>query len=525
VIRLESRRSAEDQARPDRRRDLSSSDLLRVAVERGEGILSSSGALVVSTGTFTGRSPDDKFIVDEADSRDAIWWGTVNRPMSGTHFDLLASDVQRHLDAISTFEQHLRVGDDPRYSYPVQLVTEQAWVALFARHLFLEPDDNGHGATQSPPISILHAPAFEADPDRHGTDSSTVIALHVSRRQIVIAGTAYAGEVKKSVFTLMQYLLPIQGVLTMHCSANIGEMGPPTLFFGLSGTGKTTLSNDPVRHLIGDDEHAWTDRGIFNIEGGCYAKTIHLSRRDEPGIFHAVNRRATVLENVPLDPETGEPDFADTSLTENTRAAFPLDVLPNAAPVGRATHPGRIVFLTADASGILPPVSRLTRQQAIVLFLLGFTSKIPGTERGLETPEEVFSPCFGAPFLPLPPNRYAELLAQRIAEHEPSLWLVNTGWTGGSFTTGSRISISHTRTIVRAITEGTIVDASFREDPVFHVMVPESLDDLPAAMLWPRNSWSDPDAYDREAYRLRNAFRAQAETQGIDPAWTTWLRD
>ncbi len=520
---LESRRSAADRSRsnPDGHRDLTSDDLLAAALERGEGVLSSSGAFVVTTGTFTGRSPDDKYVVEDTDSRNAIWWGTVNKPISGRYFDRLAADVQQHLDTKSTFEQHLSVGDDPEFRYPVRLVTERAWVALFARHLFLDPDDSADG---SRPISILHAPGFEADPDRHGTESSTAIVLHVARRQIVIAGTAYAGEVKKAVFTLMQYLLPMRDVLTMHCSANVGTSGSPTLFFGLSGTGKTTLSNDPTRQLVGDDEHAWTDRGIFNIEGGCYAKTIHLSRRHEPGIYAAALHTGTVLENIVLDPATGEPDFADTSLTANTRAAFPLDFLPNAAPVGRTTHPAQIVLLTADASGVLPPVSRLTREQAIALFLLGFTSKIPGTERGLEAPEETFSPCFGAPFLPLPPERYATLLARRIDEHEPSLWLVNTGWSGGSFTTGSRISIAHTRAIVGAITEGTIKDATFRKDPVFHIMVPESLDGIPDSVLRPRDSWNDPDAYDREAYRLRDAFRTQAKTQAIDPAWTGWLQ-
>lgn len=524
---LESHRSTGNHrnAGPHRRIDLASDDLLHEAVDRGEGILSSSGALIVTTGTFTGRSPDDKYVVEEADSRDAIWWGEVNSPLSEGHFDRLVSDVQRHLDATSTFEQHLRVGDDPEYGYPVILVTERAWVALFARHLFLEPTGFSPVAGQPSAISILHAPGFNADPDRHGTQSSPAIVLHVSRRQIVIAGTAYAGEVKKSVFTLMQYLLPMRGVLTMHCSANVGATSSPTLFFGLSGTGKTTLSNDPARQLIGDDEHAWTDRGIFNIEDGCYAKTIDLSERDEPGIFRAAHHPATVLENVVLDPATGEPDFTDTSLTENARAAFPLDVLPNAAPVVRATHPRQLVLLTADASGVLPPVSRLTREQAIALFLLGFTSKIPGTERGLEAPEATFSPCFGAPFLPLPPDRYADLLAQRIDEHRPSLWLVNTGWTGGSFATGSRISIAHTRAIVRAITEGTIENATFREDPVFHLMVPESVDDIPASVLRPRDLWRDPDAYDREANRLRDGFRTQAETQNIDPALTGWLRD
>jgi phosphoenolpyruvate carboxykinase (ATP) len=492
--------------------------LLNAAIEAGEGQLSASGALAVNTGVFTGRSPKDKFIVDEAGSRDAIWWGSVNPPMPEASFDLLLDDVEAHLGERHVWRQELATGADRRYRYAVRLTTERAWVALFARHLFIVPEA---GAAASRPITVLHAPSFEADPARHGTRTSTVIAIHPTRRIIVIGGTAYAGEVKKSVFTLMQYLLPERDVATMHCSANIDEAGETTLFFGLSGTGKTTLSNDPRFRLVGDDEHGWSEDGVFNLEGGCYAKTIHLSAAAEPGIFAATNRAGTVLENVVLDA-LDEPDF-DTSLTENTRSAFSIEAIPGAVVSGLAPHPTRIVLLTADASGVLPPVARLTREQAIGLFLLGFTSKVAGTERGLTEPEMTFSAAFGSPFLPLPPQRYADLLAHRIDTHQPSLWLVNTGWIGGSADSGTRISIDHTRSIVQAIADGSLNHASFVDDPVFGLAVPDHVDDIPDEALYPRQAWDDPAAFDRQARKLREAFRKQAASMEIAPAWSQWL--
>jgi phosphoenolpyruvate carboxykinase (ATP) len=502
--------------------DLDGRTLLEHAVARGEGNLTATGALAVTTGAFTGRSPKDKYVVDEPSSRDAIWWGEVNQRMPEHRFDDLLASVEAYLGRHETWTQRLAVGADRQYRYPVNLTTERAWVALFARHLFIVPGDDGDRG-DARPIRILHAPGYRVSADVLGTRSATVIALHPQRRTIVITGTEYAGEVKKSVFTLMNYLLPRRGVATMHCSANVGADGSPTLFFGLSGTGKTTLSNDPERQLIGDDEHGWSDNGIFNLEGGSYAKTINLSEADEPGIYAASGHEGTVLENVLLDTDTNLPNYADGSLTENTRAAFSLDVLPNAAAESVAGHPDHIVFLTADATGVLPPVARLTREQAIAMFLLGFTSKVAGTERGLTEPEATFSPCFGAPFLPLPPEAYADLLAAKIDAHDPTLWLVNTGWTGGSYSTGERISIAHTRALVRAITGNALDGVETAPEPVFGLAVPVSIPGVPDGVLHPRDAWGDPAAYDAAAAKLRDAFRDRAAEQGIDAAWTGWL--
>lgn len=506
--------------------DLPVRDLLGAAVDRGEGLRTASGALIVQTGAFTGRSPDDKFVVDEPLSSDAIWWGPVNQRMRGEAFGRLLMDVRQHLCQRAGFRQDLRVGADPAFQIPVHLTTERAWAALFARHLFIIPGSGVELGTTATPITILHAPSFKAEPRRHATNGSTVIAIHPSQRVIVIAGTEYAGEIKKSVFTLMQYILPRNDVFTMHCSANIGQTGgEPTLFFGLSGTGKTTLSNDPDRQLIGDDEHAWSDRGIFNLEGGCYAKTIDLSSTDEPSIYRATQHEGTVFENVAIDPDTMMPEFSDASRTENTRAAFPLSYLKNAAPSGTAGHPGQIVLLTADATGVLPPVSRLSREQAVTMFLLGFTSKVGGTERGVDAPEQTFSPCFGAPFLMLPPQVYARMFMDRVDTHQPSLWLVNTGWTGGSFTTGHRISIALTRSIVRAITSGELDHVATWQDPAFNLAVPVSITGVPDEALRPRDAWAEPESYDQQASLLKSAFRDQASVQEIDADWTAWLAE
>ncbi len=502
--------------------DVDDRRLLEMAAARGEGTLTAYDSLAVTTGKFTGRSPRDKYIVDERSSRDAIWWGAVNQRMPEYRFDELLDSVEAYLKRRTTVAQHLAVGADPDWRYPVDLTTERAWVALFARHLFIVPGEDGDRGREQP-IRILHAPGYRVCADVFGSRSSTVIAIHPGRRTIVITGTEYAGEVKKSVFTLLNYLLPLRGVATMHCSANVGGNGSATIFFGLSGTGKTTLSNDPDRQLIGDDEHGWSDDGIFNIEGGCYAKTIHLSRETEPGIHAATNHIGTVLENVAIDPESNMPDFDDASFTENTRAAYSLDVLPNAAPRRVAGHPRNIVLLTADATGVLPPVARLTRDQAIAMYLLGFTSKVAGTERGLTEPEQTFSPCFGGPFLPLPPERYADLLAAKIDEHAPALWLVNTGWSGGSFTTGHRISIAHTRELVRAITDDALAGAETTSEPAFGLDVPAHVPGVPDDVLRPRDAWDDPAAYDAAATKLREAFRRRAEEQGIDPDLLGWL--
>jgi phosphoenolpyruvate carboxykinase (ATP) len=494
--------------------------LLAAALAGGEGALTGTGAFAVRTGAFTGRSPQDKYVVDEPGSRSAIWWGEVNQPMPEEAFDRLLAEVSDYLDERQGWRQVLATGADPLYQYPVHLTTERAWVALFARHLFIVPSGEPSGAY---PITVLHAPGYQVDAAAFGTRSSTVIALHPTRRIIVIAGTEYAGEVKKAVFTLMQYLLPMRDVATMHCSTSIDEAGEATLFFGLSGTGKTTLSNDPRFRLVGDDEHGWSDAGVFNLEGGCYAKTINLSPVAEPGIYAATLRAGTVLENVVIDAQ-GRPDFDDDALTENTRSAFPIAAVPEAVTSGMAPHPARLVLLTADASGVLPPVARLTRNQALVLFLLGFTSKVAGTERGLTEPEMTFSPAFGSPFLPLPPDRYATLLAKRIDAHQPSLWLVNTGWSGGSSASGAeRVSIEHTRAIVHAIVDGALEQGAFTVDPAFGLDIPASIAGIPDDTLHPREAWGDPAAYDATARRLKAAFQTKATEMAIDPDWTTWL--
>ncbi len=478
------------------------------ALRRGEGQLVESGALAVETGVHTGRSPQDRFVVQEASSQDEVWWGPVNQPLAEEDFERLHRRITDHLADREVFVQNLYACADPAYRLPVRVVTEQAWCALFARNLFIEPSPSDQGAPseEAAGFTILHAPTLTADPDRENTRTETAIVVNLARRMILIAGTGYAGEIKKSIFGVLQYLLPRQGVATMHCSANAGADGSVALFFGLSGTGKTTLSVDPTRTLIGDDEHGWTDAGIFNFEGGSYAKTIGLSATAEPEIYAAAQRFGTVLENVVLDPETRHPRFDDDSQTENTRAAFPLSSLPHASPDGLGGHPVQIVMLTADAFGVLPPVARLTPDQAMYHYLSGYTSKLAGTERGVTEPETTFSACFGSPFLSLPPTRYAELLGERIRRHSPSVWLVNTGWSGGPYGVGERISIAHTRSIVRAILSGDLDAIPTETDPVFGVAVPTVVPGVPAELLRSRSTWDDAEAYDVQAQRLADAF-------------------
>ena len=507
---------------PTRLHNLNNDDLVAIAVQRGEGEVASTGALAVRTGKFTGRSPKDKFIVREPGSEAAIWWGNVNVPVEEAQYEAFKADVEHYLHTRETlFTQNLSIGADKQFAYPVDLTTESAYAALFCRHLFITDERD----LESKPITILHAPGFEADPDRHGSRTSTAVMLHPTKQEIVIAGTLYSGELKKGVFTMMQYLLPNRDVATMHCSANYtSNERDTTIFFGLSGTGKTTLSNDPGATLIGDDEHGWSNNGVFNFEGGCYAKTINLSQEAEPTIWEATNMKNTVLENVPLDPETKAPDYTDKSLTENTRSAFSVDQVPNVDNDGKGGPAKRIVFLTADASGVLPPVSRLTREQALSMYLLGFTSKVAGTERGVTEPQATFSPCFGSPFLPLPPERYAELLGNKIDEYGPSLWLVNTGWGGGGYGVGKRISISDTRAIITAINTDSLNDVATETHPVFNLEVPTAADGVSDGVLNPRESWADKDAYDAAANKLMNTFRDRAEEMGINPAWTGWLK-
>ena len=494
---------------PRTHRNLVPAALYEHALRLGEGQLASTGPLAVETGEHTGRSPKDKFVVEEPETASDVWWGEVNRPLAPEHFARLRADAEHYLSGCEVFVQDLHANADPAYRLPVRVVSESAWPALFSRNLFIVPSGKEragkHGAGLAD-FTVLHAPLFKANPERHGTRSATAIAISFKERTIVIAGTRYAGEIKKSIFSALQFLLPRLGVATMHCSCNVGPGGDAALFFGLSGTGKTTLSNDPARTLVGDDEHGWTEDGVFNFEGGCYAKVIDLSAEAEPGIYAASHRFGTVLENVVLDPETRVPDLTDASLTENTRSAFPLGFIPGSSPDGRAGHPRHIVFLTADAFGVMPPVARLTPEQASYYFLSGYTSKLAGTERGVTEPEATFSAAFGAAFLTLPPVRYAELLGERIARHRPSLWLVNTGWTGGPYGIGDRISIAHTRAIVRAILDGALDDVPAETDAVFDLRVPTAVPDVPPTALRPRDGWPDRDAYDRTARRLAGDF-------------------
>jgi phosphoenolpyruvate carboxykinase (ATP) len=430
---------------------------------------------------------------------DEIWWGSVNRPMDAAAFSLLHADIVDYLASVDRYRVELSAGADPEYALPVRVVTESAWSALFACNLLLPSLGDGNQSVTG--WTILHAPNFEADPARHQTASTTAIAIDFEWRRVLIAGTRYAGEIKKAVFTVLQGILPLLGVATMHCSANEGSRGDSALFFGLSGTGKTTLSTDPGRRLIGDDEHGWTDRGIFNFEGGSYAKTIGLSGEREPDIFRAAQRFGAVLENVVLDPATRRPRFADDSLTENTRAAYPLAFLDPAAG-GVGNHPSTVLFLSADAFGVLPPLARLSHDQALYWFLSGYTSKLAGTERGVTAPSATFSACFGAPFLPLPPLRYAALFGERLDRHQADVWLVNTGWSGGPYGVGERMPIGLTRAVVGAALEGSLGGVDMDRDPVFGFMVPRAVPGVPAELLRPRELWTNQDEYDAMALRL-----------------------
>ncbi len=487
--------------------NLTPAALVAHALRRGEARLSADGALVVQTGVHTGRSAADKFVVDEPGITRDIWWGKVNQKLSAVHFATLKGRVQAYLQNREVFTQDLFAGADPKNRVRVRLITTNAWQALFARNMFIRPKTDELAGFE-PDYVILHAPEFEADPATDGVRSSTAIALSFAERMIVIAGTRYAGEIKKSIFTVMNWLLPERGVLPMHCSANIGKNEDVALFFGLSGTGKTTLSSDPERRLIGDDEHGWGSDGVFNFEGGCYAKVIDLSAEAEPEIFAASHRFGTVLENVVADP-CGVVDLADRTLTENTRACYPIEFIPNVELSGRGGQPKHVVMLTADAFGVLPPIAKLTASQAMYHFLSGYTAKVAGTEKGLgREPQATFSTCFGAPFLPRHPKVYGELLARLIAEHGVACWLVNTGWTGGAYGTGKRMSIGHTRALLNAALSGALEGAKFRPDSAFGLMIPEAVADVPASVLDPRAGWADKAAYDRQAAELIGRFEA-----------------
>ena len=483
--------------------NLSEAVLYEQAIRRQEGFLAAEGPLVCRTGPHTGRSPNDKFIVREPSSEEVIAWGGPNRPMSREHFDRLYADMTASLQGAELYVQDVFAGADERYRLPVRVITEYAWHSLFSRNLLIVDD----AARHVPELTIIDSPSFKADPARHGTNSEVVIALDFARKVVLIGGTSYAGEIKKSVFSTLNYLLPLQGVLSMHCSANIGQDGDTALFFGLSGTGKTTLSSDPLRGLIGDDEHGWSDHGVFNFEGGCYAKTIRLSADAEPEIYATTRRFGTVLENVAIDPDTRQLDLDSDQFTENTRAAYPISFISNAVPSGQGGHPRNIVMLTADAFGVLPPIARLSPAAAMYHFLSGYTAKVAGTEKGVTEPKATFSTCFGAPFLPLAPSRYAELLGQKIAQHDVQVWLVNTGWTGGPYGVGTRMRIRFTRAMITAALSGALDGVHYLTHPVFNLQVPQSCPDVPSEVLNPRDTWSDGVAYDVQAARLATMFR------------------
>lgn len=484
-------------------RNLTVPELVEEAIRNGEGILTKDGALSVSTGAFTGRSPKDKFVVQDEVSNNLVDWGKVNQPIAEEKFTVLLDKVLTHLEQKDKlYYLEASAGADEHYTLPVRAITEYAWHSLFAKQLFLREWPT-EGAFD--PFTVIYAPSYKADPAVDGTNSETFILVSFAKRTILIGGTEYGGEIKKGIFSVMNFLLPEQHVLSMHCSANVNDANETALFFGLSGTGKTTLSADTERHLIGDDEHGWSPDGIFNIEGGCYAKTINLSRENEPQIYDAI-RFGSIIENVVLNDDRS-PDYKNISLTENTRTAYPIEFIDNAMLPSRAGHPNTIVFLTADAYGVLPPISKLTKEQAMYHFLSGYTSKLAGTERGVTEPQATFSTCFGSPFLPLPPERYADMLGKLIEQHDVDVYLVNTGWTGGAYGEGSRMKLAYTRAMVNAAVNGELRDVETMRHEIFNVDIPVSIKGVPSDVLNPRDTWSDASRYDAEAKALALKFK------------------
>lgn len=479
--------------------------LIEEAIRRGEALLADTGALAANTGRFTGRTPDDRFIVRDRITLQRVGWGRINQPISPAAFDQLLERAKHYVHGRDLFVQECFAGADPEFRLSVRVVTELAWHSLFARTLLRRrsPDDPPQF---EPELTVLCLPGCTSNPRTDGTHSDAFIVLNLDRRIVLIGGTAYAGEIKKSVFSALNFFLPAWDVFPMHCSANVGPANDTALFFGLSGTGKTTLSADPSRRLIGDDEHGWGPNGVFNFEGGCYAKCIRLAAAHEPQIWRAI-RFGAVLENVTLDPTTRMADYTDASCTENTRAAYPLEFIDQVVPDGRGPQPSHVIFLTADAFGALPPIARLTPEQAMYHFLSGYTAKVAGTEAGVQEPQATFSTCFGAPFLPLAPREYAEMLGERLRVHHVPCWWINTGWTGGGYGEGRRIRLNHTRAMVRAALAGELEQAEFDLDPVFRVAVPRAVPGVPSELLRPRQTWRDPAAYDRSARELARRFR------------------
>jgi phosphoenolpyruvate carboxykinase (ATP) len=484
--------------------NLSEARLVEISLERKEGMLTSSGALRVLTGKYTGRSPKDKYIVKDASVEHEIDWGAVNQPLPAFMFERLYEKAQSYMAGKELFIFDGFAGADLAHRIPIRIVNEYAWHNLFVRQLFVRPSQEELAEHQAE-FTVYTLPGLKADPAVDGTRSEAFICISFEKKVVLIGGTEYAGEIKKSIFSVMNYLLPHKGVLPMHCSANVGNKGDVALFFGLSGTGKTTLSADPARRLIGDDEHGWSENGVFNFEGGCYAKCAGLSKEKEPQIWQAI-RFGAVLENVAVDPITGNADYEDVGITENTRAAYPIDNIPGALVPGHAGHPNVIIFLTADAFGVLPPISKLTKEQAIYHFLSGYTSKLAGTERGVTEPEATFSTCFGAPFLPLPPTVYAQMLGDKIEKHGVNIYLLNTGWTGGPYGIGRRIPLSYTRAMVGAALDGSIERAKFTPDPIFGILRPDAVPGVPSDILQPELTWQVRKEYDKQAQELAERF-------------------
>ncbi len=496
-------------------RNLFPAALTEAALRRGEAELAAGGSLVAGTGKRTGRSPKDKFTVKDSATESRVAWGSQNQPFPPDKFEALYERVLDYLKGKELFVQDLFSGADPKYRLPIQVINEYAWHNLFVRQLFIRPTAE-ELRTHKPEFTIVSAPGFKADPKRDGTNSEVFILINFSKKLVLIGGTEYAGEMKKSIFGVMNFILPERNVFPMHCSANIGDDGVTALFFGLSGTGKTTLSADPNRRLIGDDEHGWSATGVFNFEGGCYAKCIRLSAENEPQIYNALHF-GSVLENVVLDPATRVPDYDDDSKTENTRAAYPVEFIDKAVIPGFGGHPRNLVFLTADAFGVLPPVSKLTLEQAMYHFMSGYTAKVAGTEAGVTEPQATFSTCFGAPFMPLAPKVYAEMLGRRLREHRAQCWLVNTGWQGGGFGVGKRMSLPYTRAMVDALVEGELAHVEFEIEPAFGLSIPKTCPGVPAELLHPRNSWKDKAAYDNTAADLSALFAKNFEQFDAPP--------
>jgi phosphoenolpyruvate carboxykinase (ATP) len=491
--------------------NLSTAQLYERAIRRREGTLSYRGPLVVRTGSHTGRSPNDKFIVKEPSSENNVWWGNVNEAIEPNKFDQLFKKMRAYIQNKDIYLQDCYVRADINDKFPIRIISEMAWHSLFARNLFIKIQDPKELENHHAEFTVIDMPNFHAIPEEDGTKSEVFVILNFEKKLVLIGGTHYAGEIKKSVFTVLNYLLPLKNILTMHSSANIGQKGDVAILFGLSGTGKTTLSADPNRKLIGDDEHGWSNEGIFNFEGGCYAKVIRLSEEAEPAIFEVTRKFGTVLENVSIDADTRQLDLNDDSLTENTRAAYPLNFINNIEPASTGNHPANIIMLTADAFGVLPPIARLTHDQAIYYFLSGYTAKVAGTEKGITEPKATFSTCFAAPFLVLNPSVYANLLGEKIIKHNVKCWLLNTGWTGGPYGIGARMKIAYTRAMLNAAIEGLINKAETCEDPFFRLNIPTSCPGVPSEVLNPRNTWQDKEAYDKGAKKLARMFHENFE--------------